>query len=65
MQSAQLVPLRFLIAFVTIVTVTSRKFFVDAAVQGEELQKLQDAWAKAVQLHITLWSRPYAKEGLW
>jgi hypothetical protein len=60
-----LVPLRYLLGFVTIVTIASRKFFTDAGVTGAELTKLEDAWAKAVQLHVTLWSRPYAKEGLW
>jgi Protoglobin len=59
------VPLRYLMAFVTTVTTASRKFFVDAGVAGEELQKLEDAWAKTVQLHVTLWARPYVKEGLW
>jgi hypothetical protein len=59
------VPLRYLMAFVAVITATSRKFFVDAGVSGEELQKLEDAWSKTVQLHITLWARPYAKEGLW
>lgn len=59
------VPLRFLIAFASVVAITTRKFFVDAGIRNEELTKLQDAWSKAVQLHITLWSRPYVKEGLW
>jgi hypothetical protein len=59
------VPLRYLIAFGTVIATTARKFFIDSHVQGEELQKLEDAWSKAVQLHITLWSRPYTKEGLW
>jgi hypothetical protein len=60
-----LVPLRYLFAFITAVTIASRKFFVDAGVRDPELRKLEDAWSKAVQLHVTLWSRPYAKEGLW
>lgn len=59
------VPMRYLVSFVTIVTISTRKFFVDRGVSGEELRKLEDAWAKTVQLHITLWSRPYVKEGLW
>jgi hypothetical protein len=58
-----IVPLRFLIAFVPVVTMSTRKFF--AAVPEGERQRLQDAWAKAVQLHVTLWARAYAKEGLW
>jgi hypothetical protein len=59
------VPLRFLLGFVTAVTIATRKFFVDHGVTGRDLQNLEDAWAKAVQLHVTLWSRPYVKEGLW
>jgi hypothetical protein len=59
------VPLRYLLAFGTVVATTTRKFFVDDGVRGEQLRKLEDAWSKAVQLHITLWSRPYVKEGLW
>ena len=59
------VPLRYLIAFAPVVEITTRKFFAQAGVRGEELQKLQDAWPKTVQLQIALWSRPYTKEGLW
>jgi hypothetical protein len=64
-QTPSLVPLRYLIAFATVVTTTSRRFFVDAGVRDQELQKLEGAWAKTVQLYITLWSRPYTKAGLW
>jgi hypothetical protein len=60
-----MVPLRYLIAFGAVVAMTTRKFFVAGGVRNEELQRLQDAWSKAVQLHITLWSRPYTREGLW
>jgi len=59
------VPLRYVLGFITVVTQGARQFFVNGGVRGEELQKLEDAWAKAVHLHVTLWSRPYAKEGLW
>lgn len=64
-QTPSVVPLRYLIGFGAVVATTTRKFFVDAQVRDEELYKLEAAWSKAVQLHITLWSRPYAKEGLW
>jgi hypothetical protein len=59
------VPLRYLLGFITVVTIGTRKFFKEAGLAGAELQKLEDAWAKAVQLHVTLWSRPYAIDGLW
>ena len=60
-----LVPLRYLLGFVTIVTLSTRRFFVAHGVEGEELTKLEDAWAKAVQLHVALWTRPYTRDGLW
>ena len=64
-QTPPFVPLRYLIGFIPVVTTGARKFFADAGVAGAELRRLEDAWLKAVQLHVTLWSRPYAKEGLW
>jgi hypothetical protein len=63
--SPSVVPLRYLLAFAAVVAIKTRQFFVDAGVQDEQLVKIEEAWAKAVQLHITLWSRPYAKVGLW
>jgi hypothetical protein len=57
------VPLRYLVAFVPVVTMSTRKFF--ANLPDGEREKVEDAWTKGVQLHVTLWSRAYAKEGLW
>ena len=57
------VPLRYLLAFIPIVIMSTRKFFVD--VPTEQRQKLEDAWTRAVQLHVALWSRAYTKEELW
>ncbi|HEX5460193.1 MAG TPA: protoglobin domain-containing protein [Steroidobacteraceae bacterium] len=59
------VELRFLLAFATVVTLSARKFFIESGVTGEELESLMEAWSRAVQLHVTLWSRPYAKQDLW
>jgi hypothetical protein len=64
-QTPPLVPMRYLVGFIPIVTISTRKFFVDSRVAGEELRKLEDAWTRTVQLHVTLWTRPYAKDGLW
>jgi hypothetical protein len=60
-----LVPLRYLFAFTSVVALGAQAFFVANGVEGEELTRLQDAWTKAVVLHVCLWSRPYAREGLW
>lgn len=59
------VPLRYLIGFMGVIAPTARRFFVEAGVTGDELCRLHDAWTKAVVLHITLWSRSYARDGLW
>lgn len=64
-QTPPVVPLRYLLGFVTVVILGARKFFIEAGVNGGELRNLEDAWAKAVQLHVTLWARPYARESLW
>ena len=59
------VPLRYLLGFISVVTIATRRFFTARGITGPELQRLEDAWMKAVQLHVTLWSRAYTKEGLW
>ncbi len=61
----ELAPLRYLLAFSAVVALTARRFFLERGVDGEELYRLQDAWTKAVILHVTLWSRPYTQDGLW
>ena len=63
--TAELVPLRYLFGFGAVIALTTRKFFTEEGLRGEELYRLQDAWTKAVILHVTLWSRPYTKDGLW
>jgi hypothetical protein len=64
-QTPSIVPFRYLIAFIPTITAVSRRFFVEAGVRDDELQRLEQAWARAVQLHVVLWARPYAREGLW
>ncbi len=59
-----LVPLRYLLAFVPVVT-DVRKFLESAISNPEELAAIERAWTKAVHLHVTLWSRPYTRDELW
>jgi len=59
-----LVPFRYLLGFIPVV-LPIRGFFKDAIQDGAELNKLQEAWTKAVLLHVTLWSRAYVAEDLW
>jgi hypothetical protein len=63
-QTPPIVPLRYLLGFIPVV-LPIRKFFASVIQNEAELKNLEDAWAKAVLLHITLWSRPYASHDLW
>jgi hypothetical protein len=59
-----LVPFRYLLGFIPVV-LPIREFFKDAIQDEAELNKIQEAWTKAVLLHVTLWSRAYVAEDLW
>ena len=63
-QTPGMAPFRFLVGLVPVVLPIDEFFRKDV---GDELElvKLQEAWTKAVLLHVTLWSRAYAVEGLW
>jgi hypothetical protein len=64
-QTPPLVPLRYLLAFVPLVVGSFRHFFEDAITDRIELHAVERAWTKAVHLHVTLWTRPYSRDGLW
>jgi len=59
-----LVPLRYLLAFIPVVT-DVQQFFRPEILDAEERAALERSWTKAVHLHVTLWSRPYTREGLF
>ena len=63
-QTPSVVPLRYLLGFIPVVLPIG-EFFTGFIHDEAELKALQDAWTKAVVLHVTLWSRAYALEGLW
>jgi Protoglobin len=58
------VPFRYLLGFVPVVF-PIRRFFADAIQDEAELKRHEDAWIKAVILHVTLWSRAYVTDNLW
>jgi hypothetical protein len=59
-----LVPLRYILAFIPVVT-PIRHFFERAVTGREELDAIERTWTKAVHLHVTLWARPFSRDGLW
>jgi hypothetical protein len=58
-----LVPLRYLLGFIPVI-LPIRQFFADE-ISADELKQLEEAWMRAVLLHVTLWSRPYTQSDLW
>ncbi len=61
--ATNVVPLRYLIAFIVPITVTIRDFLAKKGHSAEDVDKMYHAWFKAVALQVALWSQPYAKEG--
>jgi hypothetical protein len=64
-RTPDLVPLRYTAAFTAVVITTMRSFVVDRGIPLDQAVRFQDAWTKAVMLHVTLWTRAYARDGLW
>lgn len=62
-QAPENIPLRYVIAFVYPITATIRPFLANKGHPAEEVEKMHQAWFKAVVLQVTLWSQPYVKEG--
>ena len=64
-QTPSVVPQRYLLGFLPIVITTIREFLLKGGRPEEELIRMEQAWTRAVLLNVTLWSRAYAKDGLW
>jgi hypothetical protein len=63
--SAPLVPLRYIIAFIYPITATMRPFLAYKGHSEAEVEKMDQAWFKAVTLQIALWCQPFAKPGMF
>lgn len=57
------VPLRYLIAFIYPITATIKPFLAKKGHSPDEVDRMHQAWFKAVTLQVALWSYPYAKDG--
>jgi hypothetical protein len=57
------VGLRYMISFIYPITSTIEPFLANKGHGSEEVEKMFQAWFKAVVLQVALWSYPYAKEG--
>lgn len=57
------IPLRYLIAFIYPITATLKPFLAKKGHPQEKVERMHQAWFKAVVLQAALWSYPYVKEG--
>jgi hypothetical protein len=64
-QTPPFVPQRYLLGFTAVVITTIRGFLAESCRPEQDILRMVDAWTRAVLLVLTLWSRPYAQEGLW
>jgi hypothetical protein len=49
--------------FIYPITATIRPFLARKGHSAEDVEKMHQAWFKAVVLSVTLWSAPYIKDG--
>lgn len=64
-ESVPFVHFRYMVAFIYPITATIRPFLAKKGHSAEEVEKMHQAWFKAVTLTVVLWCRPYVKEGLF
>lgn len=61
--STAIVPFRDLFLLIFPVTYTLKPFLARAGHSADDVQKMYEAWVKSCLLQVTLWSRPYVREG--
>jgi hypothetical protein len=59
------VPLRYLFAFAGPAVLGAKAFLAKKGHAAADVERMHQAWAKSVLLTLTLWSRPYVRNGLW
>ncbi len=59
----EIVHYRYMMAFIYPITATIKPFLANKGHSQEEVDKMHNAWFKAVVLSDILWTKPYIKEG--
>ncbi len=54
---------RYMTAFIYPITATIKPFLAKKGHSADEVEKMHQAWFKAVTLSVALWSAPYVKDG--
>lgn len=61
--STEIVPFRDMFLLIYPVTFTLRPFLAKKGHSAEDVEKMHAAWVKSCLLQVTLWTRPYVKDG--
>jgi hypothetical protein len=61
--SVPFIHFRYMVAFIFPITITIKSFLAAKNNTPEEVEKMYNAWFKAVTLSVILWSYPYIREG--
>lgn len=59
----EVVHFRYVVALISPITATVRPFLAQGARDSEHLERMYQAWLKAVILCVALWSEAYVREG--
>jgi hypothetical protein len=62
-ESVPIIDYRYLVAFIYPITATMKPFLAKKGHGAADVEKMVQAWFKAVVLSVALWSVPYIKEG--
>jgi hypothetical protein len=54
---------RYMVAFIYPITATIKGFLAKKGHSAEDVEKMHQAWFKAVTLTVILWTYPYIREG--
>lgn len=61
--SVPIIHYRYLTAFIYPITATIKGFLAKKGHDAETVEKMHDAWFKAIVLTVVLWTQPYIREG--
>lgn len=56
---------RYVNALIYPIAMTIRPFLERGTTDTAQIERMQQAWLKAVLLQVTLWSQPYLRDGAW
>lgn len=62
-EAVPIIHYRYLAAFVYPITVTIKGFLAKKGHDAATVDKMHDAWFKAIVVTVVLWTQPYIKEG--